>query len=1218
MKPYCIARVLAPLILINFLFIHIGFSQDYADMRILQLITEEPCDPDQQISIQITNEGTYDIVDLPVTLRVNGAVMFEEVIAGPIIPEAVIVYGFSGTVDVSTTDYSNQVEFEAILYVPDDITPENNVRVNNIQFYNPDYIEKEGWMTYTPCNSPLTDMIVTAVVEHPAGTIWAGTGYGGIVKLENDVWSSITVESGDLLYNSIECMMLDRLDNLWVGYWNGEGASMWDGNEWIHYNQYNCGIVPGPIERILLDTEGNYWFASWTSGISVYDGLNWTNYTYENSELPSNVVTEVMQDHNGIIWIGTIDGVVKITEGVWEVLNTDNCGIAGNGVYRIIEDSNENIWFGGARQYDGISKFDGSSWQIYNTGNSGLGSNYITSIYEDSKGRLWFGTNQGGVSVLIGERWITYNTDNYLHSSTFWGDVTEDSDGNIWLPTYNGLMKKSPNTLDYLGTITNRPTCSGNGDGTILIDAIAENYPIYYSIDGGINFQTDSVFEELTYEPRSIAISDGANVQNWETVWTLPYQDIEEFPALESFEEPLEEISWYIEDGTAEWIYNIGSTPSASTGPEGDHTTGDGQYIYVEASLSYNEWAHLFSPCYNISELLQPKLEFWYSMYGEYMGNLFLDILSDGTWIENVMEFYGDQGEGWHLAELDLSPFGDIIKLRFRAQVGEHAYSDIALDDINIFNDFSSMETHFNTVWTGNGVDHMNFYALTAAIDGEPMQPYDEIAVFDGDYCVGVGMLNGVLENGVNYLSFAASNNDATPPDVNGFTEGHPISFKIWDYSEQQEIERIEITYVAGEQVFTIGEYTSFHLAASTQVDQVRDLMEGWNIASFYVIPDNVDMHALVQPLIDDGALLKVQDETGAAIENVEPIGWIFHIGDMSNTEGYKIKVNWNSSLVTTGFVVDLPFDISLQEGWNIIGFPSEAAMDAQTIFSDMIGSGVLQKVQDEKGNAMEYVVPIGWINNIGMLFPGEGYKVKVNQNSVLEINSSLKKQAVCINDPVLPAKHFMPSWKGNGLDHMNIYITEACLGGSPPEEGDEIGIFSEGLCVGAGVISGEGIISLKASLDDPLTEYKDGFSEGEPINLVLWSKFENCEFPATGVDALYGYIPTFEKMGTTVLKAVFDREGLFSNSISAIYPNPVTDRAYIRFTLEESGEVVFETVNLMGEKVMIYKTGKLDQGQNEITWKPFDANGNRLASGTYFIRIVTGDYSEMSRIVLF
>ena len=55
-------------------------------------------------------------------------------------------------------------------------------------------------------------------------------------------------------------------------------------------------------------------------------------------------------------------------------------------------------------------------------------------------------------------------------------------------------------------------------------------------------------------------------------------------------------------------------------------------------------------------------------------------------------------------------------------------------------------QLHFAPVWTGNGVDHMNFYVVKASIEGSNMQAGDEIAVFDGVHCVGAEVLSEEME----------------------------------------------------------------------------------------------------------------------------------------------------------------------------------------------------------------------------------------------------------------------------------------------------------------------------------------------------------------------------------------------------------------------------------------------------------------------------------------
>ena len=112
-----------------------------------------------------------------------------------------------------------------------------------------------------------------------------------------------------------------------------------------------------------------------------------------------------------------------------------------------------------------------------------------------------------------------------------------------------------------------------------------------------------------------------------------------------------------------------------------------------------------------------------------------------------------------------------------------------------VFAIVNTLDQHFIPVWLNNGFDHMNFYTVTAKIDDIDLQPGDEIGIFDGTACVGVGIISQVLDGDDIFLRIKASRDDEETPEVDGFTEGHTASFRIWDASEEKEFSSVEITY---------------------------------------------------------------------------------------------------------------------------------------------------------------------------------------------------------------------------------------------------------------------------------------------------------------------------------------------------------------------------------------------------------------------------------------
>lgn len=137
-----------------------------------------------------------------------------------------------------------------------------------------------------------------------------------------------------------------------------------------------------------------------------------------------------------------------------------------------------------------------------------------------------------------------------------------------------------------------------------------------------------------------------------------------------------------------DWRTNSGSTPSTGTGPTSDHTGNNGKYLYLEATSCFNSTALLYSPCVDLSGLTSGQLSFWYHMNGTDVGEVHLDIMSDGVLIQDITPtLYGSQGNQWNQKLVDLAPFlGTQVQFIFRGVTGPDFLSDIALDDISIFN----------------------------------------------------------------------------------------------------------------------------------------------------------------------------------------------------------------------------------------------------------------------------------------------------------------------------------------------------------------------------------------------------------------------------------------------------------------------------------------------------------------------------------------------------
>ncbi|KAK7490089.1 hypothetical protein BaRGS_00018611 [Batillaria attramentaria] len=130
------------------------------------------------------------------------------------------------------------------------------------------------------------------------------------------------------------------------------------------------------------------------------------------------------------------------------------------------------------------------------------------------------------------------------------------------------------------------------------------------------------------------------------------------------------------------WDLHTADTATGNTGPDGDHTTGTGHYIYTEATgFARGKKANLVTP---ILAWNSPYtcLTFWYNMYGLYVGNMTLKVARPGS-IDDAVPVWnlsGNQGRGWKQADVTVAT-GSPVQFVFEA-VNGYYLGDMAIDDI--------------------------------------------------------------------------------------------------------------------------------------------------------------------------------------------------------------------------------------------------------------------------------------------------------------------------------------------------------------------------------------------------------------------------------------------------------------------------------------------------------------------------------------------------------
>ncbi|MGA2176435.1 MAG: two-component regulator propeller domain-containing protein [Verrucomicrobiota bacterium] len=343
-----------------------------------------------------------------------------------------------------------------------------------------DYVlcrEGEKWRR-TEIVRHLARPYVSALVEEPNGTVWAGSVSEGLFGFKSGEPLAPNASSG-LSDNSVQSLLVDREGNMWVGTGAGlnrlrrGNLSVRGQNEGLGYGavQGLAEIEPGIIwagkpsdgvyrwsngsfskitndllqrfprvNSLLMARDGSVWVANANGLLHFRDPKN-TGAETNFSALEGLNVLSLANGSQGAIWAGTREGELwQLQNGAWR---KENNFPRTHAIAAIAPAPDGSVWVG--TQGDGLYQFQGGV-RLHLDKSAGLLSDLVRALYLDAQGTLWIGTTGDGLSRWREGRVTTLTTREGLPDNTI-SQILEDDSGRLWLGSDWGIARARKDEL---------------------------------------------------------------------------------------------------------------------------------------------------------------------------------------------------------------------------------------------------------------------------------------------------------------------------------------------------------------------------------------------------------------------------------------------------------------------------------------------------------------------------------------------------------------------------------------------------------------------------------------------------------------------------------------------------------------------------------------------------------------------------------------------------
>jgi len=378
-------------------------------------------------------------------------------------------------------------------------------------------------------------------------------------------------------------------------------------------------------------------------------------------------------------------------------------------------------------------------------------------------------------------------------------------------------------------------------------------------------------------------------------------------------------------------------------------------------------------------------------------------------------------------------------------------------------------------------------------------------------------------------------------------------------------------------------------------------LHEGANLVSFPILPADSSI-ALVLGSLGTNITGAIGEGVGAT--QLPPGQWVGSLDYISRTSGYWLILLEDDVLTFTGTRTDPETVYELHEGANLVSWPFTASSEVEPALPDDIETAITGVIGE--GTAASQIALGTWEGSLTSFESGKGYWLKTTMALDLVYEPPILGRAAVsgqFTDVNLSKIDIPLELDCKQSTRQAFYFIEAVEG---IQIGDWIIAYNGNEVIGARQWKGE-YTDIPAMGEDGSNYTKDYLSLGDvPDFKLLTAKNPKLTL-------LTGDIPAWSNndllMVSYLTEAVLLPEAI---SLESAYPNPFNPVTTMKYNLPKNQHVLLQVYDLQGRVVASLVDGLQDAGFHEIQW-----NADRHASGVYLVKMYSGDYSGMHKLIL-